>query len=220
MPFGSPRRLRRLVRQALATRIPVAPIPAAGGRSLAFAGPGGSGKTLCTARLAAAYSAGSDLPVVCVSLRPADGGAELRTLLEPLGVGVIVADSGGAARAHIAGAIGHALVVVDTPAVSPGSAAEVAALAAELETLGLDELHLTLPATYSGPAALELAERLAPLKPTHVTLTHMDETSRIGGLVDALIGAERPLSYVSQGTGVPGGLEPADPLDIASQVLP
>jgi flagellar biosynthesis GTPase FlhF len=109
---------------------------------------------------------------------------------------------------------------VDTPAVSPGSAAEVATLAAELETLGLDELHLTLPATYSGAAAVELAERLEPLRPTHVTLTHMDETSRIGGLVDALIGAERPLSYVSQGTGVPGGLEPADPLDIAAQVLP
>jgi flagellar biosynthesis GTPase FlhF len=220
MPFGSPRRLRRLVRQALAKRVPIAPTPAAGGRSLAFAGPGGSGKTLCTARLAAAYASGSDLPVVCVSLRAADGGAELRTLLEPLGVGVIVADSGGAARAHIAGAIGHALVVVDTPAVSPGSAAEVAALASELETLGLDELHLTLPATYSGPAALELAERLAPLRPTHVTLTHMDETSRVGGLVDALIDEGRPLSYVSQGTGVPGGLDPADPLDLAALVLP
>jgi flagellar biosynthesis GTPase FlhF len=48
----------------------------------------------------------------------------------------------------------------------------------------------------------------------------MDETTRVGGLVDFVIAAERPLSYVSQGTEVPGGLEPADPLDIAALVLP
>jgi flagellar biosynthesis GTPase FlhF len=48
----------------------------------------------------------------------------------------------------------------------------------------------------------------------------MDETTRVGGLVDFVIDAGTPLSYVSQGTGVPGGLEPADPLDIAATVLP
>jgi flagellar biosynthesis GTPase FlhF len=220
LPFGSPRRLRKLVRQALARRIPVAPPPAAGGRSLAFVGPGGSGKTLCTARLAAAYASGSDLPVICIALRPADGGAELRALLEPLGVGVTVADSGEQARAHVAGALSHALVVVDTPAVSPGDAAEVGRLGADLETLGLDEVHVALPSTYSGAVAAELTERLAPLRLTHVALTHMDETTLVGGLVDFAIGAGRPLSYVSQGTEVPGGLDLADPLDIAALVLP
>jgi flagellar biosynthesis GTPase FlhF len=210
LPFGSPRRLRKLVRHALARRIPVAGPPEPGGRSLAFAGPGGSGKTLCTARMA----------VVCIALRAPDGGAELRSLLEPLGIGVTAVDSGEQARAHVAGALSHALVVVDTPAVSPGGAAEVALLGSELETLGLDEVHLALPSTYSGAAAAELAERLSPLNATHVALTHLDETTRVGGLVDALIDAGRPLSYVSQGTGVPGGLEPADPLDLASLVLP
>lgn len=220
LPFGSPRRLRKLVRQALARRVPVAGPPAAGGRSLAFAGPGGSGKTLCTARLAAAYAATSDLPVVCIALRPADGGAELRSLLEPLGVGVTTVESGEEARAHVAGALRHALVVVDTPAVSPGDTAEVGRLGADLEALGLDEVHLALPSTYSGAAAHELAERLAPLRLTHVALTHLDETTRVGGLIDSVIDAGRPLSYTSQGTGAPDGLEPADPLDIASLVLP
>ena len=81
-------------------------------------------------------------------------------------------------------------------------------------------MHLTLPATYSGAAAGELAERLAPLGPTHLALTHLDENTRVGGLVDFVIDAGRPLSYVSQGAGVPGGLEPADALDVASLVLP
>src|SRR4051794_31613296 len=219
LPFGSPRRLRKLVRQSLARRIPMADTPAVGSRSLAFAGPGGSGKTLCTARLAAAYARGSDLPVVCIALRPRDGGAELRAMLEPLGVGVTVVESGEQARAHVAGALSHALVVVDTPAVSPGDAAEVGRLGADLETLGLDEVHLALPSTYSGAVAAELVDRLAPLKLTHVALTHLDETTRVGGLVDFVIAAQRPLLYVSQGTEVPGGIEPADPLDIAGLVL-
>ena len=219
LPFSSPRRLRKLVRAQLARRVPVA-TPPAGGRSLAFAGPGGSGKTLCTARLAAAYARASNLPVVCIALRPADGGAELRALLEPLGIGVTVAESGEQARAHVAGALTHALVVVDTPAVSPGDAGEVGRLGADLETLGLDEVHLALPSTYSSAVAAELAERLAPLRLTHVALTHMDETTRVGSLVDHVIDASRPLSYVSQGTELPGGIEPADPHDIASLVLP
>src|SRR3954465_5878249 len=205
VPFASGRQLRKLVRQGIARRIPVAPTPAAGGRSLAFVGPAGSGKTLCTARLAIAYATGSDLPVVCVSLSPADGGSSLRALVEPHGVGVTVARTAAQARAHVAGALGEALVVVDTPSGISD---------ADLHTLGLEELHLTLPSTYSAAAAGELAERLPA---THIALTHLDETSRIGGLVDFLIDAGRPLSYVSRGDGV---LAPADANDIAGLVLP
>src|SRR4051794_5308119 len=205
VPFASRRQLRKLVRQGIARRIPIAPTPPAGGRSLAFVGPAGSGKTLCTARLAIAYSTGSDLPVVCVSLTPADGGSSLRALVEPHGVGVTVARTAAQARAHVAGALGDALVVVDTPSAIPEG---------DLETLGLDELHLTLPSMYSGPAAAEFAERVPA---THVALTHLDETTRVGGLVDFLIDAGRPLSYVSRGDG---GLAPADANDIAGLVLP
>ena len=220
LPFASPRSLKRLVRRALARRIPVAPTAPAGARSLAFVGPGGSGKTACTARVAAAYAKGSDLPVIVIALRAPDGGAELRTLLEPLGIGVRSADSGGEARAHLAGAVEHAVVLVDTPAVAPRSTAEVAALAEELRALGVDEVHLTLPSTYSGPAARELTQLLEPLAVSRLALTHMDATTHVGGLLDYAIREERPISYVSEGTGVPGGLEPADADDLATLMLP
>ncbi|MEA2450861.1 MAG: flagellar biosynthesis protein FlhF [Thermoleophilaceae bacterium] len=220
LPFASPRSLKRLVRRALARRIPVAPAAPAGARSVAFAGPGGAGKTLLSARLAAAYARGSELPVVVIALRSPDGGAELRALLEPLGIGVRAADSGDEARAHLAGAVHHAVVVVDTPAVAPRSAAEVAALSAELRALGVGEVHLALPSTYSGPAARELTDLLAPLEPSRIALTHMDATTHVGGLLDYAIREDRPISYVSEGTGVPGGLEPADAEALAALVLP
>lgn len=219
LPFATPRSLKKLVRRALARRIPLAEPVASGARSVAFAGPGGAGKTLCTARLAAAYATRSELPVVVISLRPADGGAELAAMLEPFGIGVRTTDSGAEARAHLAGALQHALVVVDTPAVAPRSPAEVNALADELRALGVGEVHLTLPSTYSGPAARELAELLAPLGPSRLALTHMDATTHIGGLVDYAIRENRPISYVSEGTGVPGGLAPADTDQLAGLLI-
>lgn len=220
LPFASRRSLKRLVRRALARRIPIAPTAPAGARSIAFVGPGGSGKTLSAARLAAAYGAGSDLPVLVIALRSPDDGAELTRMLEPLGIGVRSAGSGSEARAHLAGALHHAVVVVDTPAVAPRSTAEVAALASELRDLGVGEIHMTLPSTYSGPAARELAGNLAPLEPSHIALTHMDATTHIGGLLDYAIGSQRPISYVSEGTGVPGGLEPAVGEDLVALILP
>src|SRR4051812_11589467 len=220
LPFSSPRSLKKLVRKALARRIPIAEPVATGARSVAFVGPGGSGKTLCVARLAAAYGTRSEVPVVVISLRPTDGGAELAALLEPLGIGVRAVDSGGEARAHLAGALEHALVVVDTPAVAPRSAAEVSALAADLESLGVGEVHLALPSTYSGPAARELADSLEPLRPSRIALTHMDATTHVGGLLDYAIRQQRPISYTSEGTGVPGDLAPADPDKLAGLLIP
>jgi flagellar biosynthesis GTPase FlhF len=220
LPFGTPRGMKKLVRGALARRIPVEPGFSRHARSLAFVGPGGSGKTVCTARLAAAYAQGSDLPVICLTLTPDGHGGDLARMLEPLGVAVHAVSDPGDARGRIAAAAGDALVVVDTPALAPRSAAEVRALAAQLETLGLDQVHLTLPATFSPAAARELIAACEPLGVSCVTLTHTDETSHFGGLVDTIIESGRPVSFLSSGTTVPGGLEPADALDLASLVLP
>ncbi|GAC1323720.1 MAG: flagellar biosynthesis protein FlhF [Thermoleophilaceae bacterium] len=220
LPFASPRSLKRLVRAALARRIPVEPGAFGPRRSLAFVGPGGSGKTLCAARLAAAYASGSDLPVLCLALRPASGGAELAQLLEPLGVAVHTVSSAAGARAHVEEVPDRALIVLDTPAVAAKSEAEVAELADEVAAIGLDEVHLTLPSTFSGPAAQELVERLVPLRPSHIALTHTDESSHIGGIVDMVIKGSRPVSYISEGTSLPGGLQPADADALATLVLP
>jgi hypothetical protein len=92
------------------------------------------------------------------------------------------------------------VIVVDTPS---GVSIE------ELQTLGVTEVHLTLPSLYSAAAACELTDKFPA---TYVALTHLDESPRIGPLL-----GELPISYVSKGTG---GLEPADAHDIASLVLP
>ncbi len=220
MPFSPHLSLDRLVRDTLARRIPVQSTWTRRGRTIAFVGPGGSGKTMCTARLAAAYADGSDLPVICLTLRPLDGGAALRALLEPHGVAVHAIGDPGEARARIAGAREHALIVIDTPGVSPAAPADVERLADELGRIGVYEIHLALPATVGAHAADDIMRGLAPLGVSRIALTHADETGHVGPAVGLAIRSGSPLSYISSGSGVAGALLPVNPQALASIILP
>jgi flagellar biosynthesis GTPase FlhF len=219
LPFGFPNELKTMVRQELARRIPTQATWSGVGRRIGFVGSGGSGKTLAVARLAATYAEGGDLPVSVFSLRPRDEGDELRDLLDRFDVDVHVVDGPEPARARMRQMPEESIVVVDTPAVRPQDDRAVAALAAELMKM-LYEIHLTLPATVSTASARELVADLQPLGISRIALTHLDETSHIGGAVEVAIRGGKPFSYVGAGTGVSEGLEPAEPDALAALVLP
>ena len=214
LPFAQPRALKKLVRTALARRLPIMSDLGPGSRTLALAGPGGAGKSAAAERLAAAY-AQADAEVVVVALRSPDGGCGLAARLEPLGVSVIAADSADQALRRLERRQAT-LTIVDTPSAGPSDRAAVTRLAADLRALGVDEVHLTLPATLSAAAADELAVALAPLGLTHVALTHADQTARPGAPVELAIDGARALSYVCTREEI----QLADPDALAKQLLP
>jgi flagellar biosynthesis protein FlhF len=220
LPFGTPRQLKRLVRRALARRIPVQGPRALGGAAIVLAGAGGSGKTLTVARLGAAYAQRSDLDVVVLALRPRDCGAELAGLLHPYGVGVEVYESSAEAKARLASVAENTLVLVDTPAVSPSDEEGVKALATDLRRLRGAEVHLCLPATLSAAAAKRLLAAFEALKATGIALTHVDETPQVGAVVELAVSGGPALTFVGRDTGIEGGLEIADAADVAALVLP
>ncbi len=212
LPFSAPRNLKRLVRTALARRIPVLHALGPGPRTLAFVGGGGAGKSSAVAHLALAYAdAGADVAVIALR-----GDGSLAGRLEPLGISVIQADDAASARKRL-GLRTPLVTLIDTPAAGPSHpAAHVKTLAADLQALGASEVHLALPATLSAAAAGEVAAALATLGPTHVALTHTDETARPGAPLELALAAGRPLSYVCARQGA----EPADPATLAQQLLP
>jgi flagellar biosynthesis GTPase FlhF len=212
LPFSAPRNLKRLIRTALAHRIPVLSALGPGPRTIAVIGAGGSGKTSAVAHLAAAYHAtGADVAVI--SLR---GDGVLASRLQPIGVGVIAADDAAQAKERL-GARRPLITLIDTPSTGPSHpAAHVRALSADLKALAPSEVHLALPATISAAAAGEVAAALAMLGPTHVALTHSDETARPGAPIELALAAGRPVSYVCSREGA----APADPAALAQQLLP
>jgi flagellar biosynthesis GTPase FlhF len=214
LPFAQPRALKKLVRSALARRVPVMSDLGPDRRVIAIAGAGGAGKTALITRLATAYAA-ADHEVVVIALRSPDGGNGLAAALEPLGISVIAATDAAQAARRLRRRE-PLVTLVDTPALGAGDAKAAAALAPELRALGCTEVHLALPATVSAAAADELADALAPLGLTHLALTHADQTARPGAPVELAIRSRRPLSYLATRDSV----EPADAAAIASQLLP
>jgi flagellar biosynthesis GTPase FlhF len=213
-PFATPGRLRTLVRNELALRLPVAPAPGPGRRHLAVVGPAGTGKTAAVARVAAApAAAGQD--VACLTLEPADAGAALRAMLEGSGVTVEAISYEDLAVALL-GASAQ-LVLIDTPAAAPSSGVTVESLGATLGAAGVDEIHLAVRAGTASPAAVEMFENLKGLDPNRILVSAAADTSYIGAAVDVAIRTSLPVHYVAE-TVVE--LAPADPRDLASRVVP
>jgi hypothetical protein len=215
VPLRGGAKLKPLVVSALARRIPVAPLGGLAGRVVAFVGPGGSGKTHCAARLAGAYAAADRMPVACVSLAPRDAGAELALQLAPSGVPLHTAAGGAQAADRVAPLRDRALVLVDTPGVSPRDKADLRALSAELRALGADDVLLTIPATTSAGAAREMLDAGRRVGATAVVLTHADETTHLGPAVGATMQSGLPFAYV----GHAGALRPAAAEELAGALV-
>ena len=217
LPFAegeAPARLRPFVARALARRLDVAPLRSAS--AVAVVGAGGAGKTAVIARLATAYAAARRLPVAVISLRPKDGGAELARLLAPAGVPLWATDDVEGAAARIANLRRGALVLVDTPAVParPGAARDT--LVADLRRLGLDEVHLALPAVLAGEVAREMLAAARDLGADRIAVTHTDATARLGMAVELAVEAGVPISYLADSVTV----RPAAADDLAFALLP
>jgi flagellar biosynthesis GTPase FlhF len=213
-PFATPSRLRTLVRNELALRLPVAPAPGPGRRHLAVVGPAGTGKTAAVARVAAAHAAAGQ-HVACLTLEPADGGAALRAMLDGSGVKVEAIAYEDLAVALL-GASAQ-LVLIDTPAAAPSSGVTVESLGATLAAAGVDEIHLAVRAGTASPAAVEMFENLKGLDPNRILVSAAADTSYIGAALDVAIRTSLPVHYVAE-TVV--DLAPADPRDLASRVVP
>ena len=220
LPFSSEGSLRPLVAGQLARCLPPMPRRRPGRLVIGFVGAGGSGKSRCTARLALAYARRGDRPVACLTLRPKDRGTELMADVSAAGIPVHAAEDAVSARRFLDQIGDSALVVVDTPGVSPRAEAELRQLAAELRQLQLDECHLALPATLSPQAAAELVQGTRSLGVDALALTHVDETEHLGAAIGAAIDAQLPISYVGRGASADrGGLRPALPEALALELV-
>lgn len=202
----------------LARRIPTYGPVSRQGQAIGFVGTSGAGKTRAMARLAAAYAQGGHLPVACVTLQSSGDDGTLATALAPYGVAVHAAPDAPRALDRITALRRHAIVLVDTPGVSPGDREGVGRLAAVLQLLELDAVALCLPVTLAAPIARRVLRALRPLRPTALIATHADEADLIGGVVAVAIDRRIPVAYISGGSGR-GEIQTAEAHRLASALV-
>ncbi len=218
VPLQPDRPARELLISELARRIPTAPLAGRTGQAVAFVGSSGAGKTRAIARLAAAYGAAGRVPVACVTLHSAGDDGLLASALAPYGIAVHAAPDVPRALDRITALRRHALVLVDTPGVSPGDRHALDRLGATLDLLELDQVALCLPVVLAAPIARRVLRAMRPLSPTVLVATHADEADLLGGVVAVAIDRRVPLAYVSSGAGR-GRIAGADASEIAGALL-
>jgi hypothetical protein len=212
--------LSKATGQALVQRIPVAPPLPTQGAAIVLVGPGGAGKTSCCAALLAAYRANSTLRASCATIFREHSKDEWQLLLSPQLRKPIAAHSERAGRA-LRKAKAEGLLVIDTPALSPGESSGIRKLAAVLAALQPERVTIAMPATLGAVAAAQLLKALRPLGANALALTHADETDQVGVAVEAACEFGLAPEYaLDRARGGGWKLRRIDPTGLAATLLP
>jgi flagellar biosynthesis protein FlhF len=214
---------RRFAFTALAQYLPVTGERwAEGGGCLAFVGATGVGKTTSLAKIAVRWAlrqGAGELALVAADATRIGAQDEVRALGQLLGAAVHVPERFQDLPALLGQLSNFRLVLIDTPGASlkdPKFSARLAVLsscASQLESV------LVLSANTQAAALDEVLRRFEPAHPACALLTKLDEAASLGGSISALIRAQLPLCYVSDGQRVPEDLRPARTLDLVSRAV-
>ena len=178
---------------------------------LLVTGPTGSGKTTTLAKLALGERAFGSGTVGVISLDTFRIGAveQIQTYADLAGFPLEVLSD----PAEVPGALrrlrGCDTVLVDTPGRGPRESADELAWRRVLQQLRPDEVHLVLPAGLRFEVAAGLRQFYAPLSPTHLLLTKLDEVPWEEGVAQLADGVGLPTRWVSDGQDVPTDLHEA-----------
>jgi flagellar biosynthesis GTPase FlhF len=220
-PFDPEASPAELVRRMLARTMRVEHGWRTKSRTIALVGPAGSGKTLTAAKLAHAYAGRSPFTVRTLSLEPGEGADRLATMTEGLDIERRSADTPDAAKTAVRAPGADGVIIVDTPPVSAGDPDGIAALGRLLTAVRPDETHLVTPAGYDARSLLHLNAALDATCPVNrILISRIDEAPSAAVAVGISLQLKRPVSYLCDGRRPADGLRPADPVELASLVMP
>jgi flagellar biosynthesis protein FlhF len=201
----------------LARRIPVAKAESApeGGRTMAFIGPPGRGKTTSLVKIAISLGLSRRLPVRIYSV----GAKEQMPRFAGLsGARWQVYESLADLRRALDRDAGNQLRLIDSPGISPADRAEYLELAEFFAARPEIEKHLVLRAEATSADMLGMIVRFSGLNPSRLLFTGLDEVSSIAPMLDTLIRSRIPTAFTGTGQQIPADLEEANAERLARAV--
>jgi len=212
-----------LVGQMIGDDLPTRPakwVPGARRRVMAFVGPTGVGKTTTIVKVAS-QAALSGLKVGLVTVDTFRMGAveQLAKYAEVLDAPLRVVKDPAALPETLDSMTDCDLVLVDTNGRNPRVAEHVSALKTYFPAGWGGEIVLTVACNTRERDLFEVIDGFAPMGYDRICVTKTDETSATGTIYTVTRRAGRPLTWITDGPGVPDDIEDADPFSIAQRVV-
>jgi flagellar biosynthesis protein FlhF len=172
---------------------------------IAVVGPTGVGKTTTIAKLAADLRLRQKRKVGLITVDTYRIAAvdQLQTYASIIELPCEVASSPDEMQTALESLADCEVIFLDTAGRGPFDSLRMHELTRILRSFEADEVHLALSAT-SRPAVLDtLLDRFDCARPSHLTLTKLDECDGLGPLANWLIKSTLPLRFVTTGQDVP-----------------
>jgi flagellar biosynthesis protein FlhF len=190
-------------------------------RRVALAGPTGVGKTTNLAKLAAGYAVRERARVALVTADTYRVAAteQLRVYANIIGIPLYVVNTATEMRETLRKLHEYDLVLIDTAGGSQFNKGQLRELRDMLDAAQPNETMLVLGANTQLDDQRQIVQNFAPLRPTSLFFSKLDETRRYGGLYTVLVETGLPLGYFSVGQNVPDDLILARPEMVADLLL-
>jgi flagellar biosynthesis protein FlhF len=217
--------LRGLLSERLRTRLRVFPNLIAQSRRqmIVCVGPTGAGKTTTLAKLAARARLDYGRSVAVISLDTFRVGAieQWQRYSRLIGTAFAVARNAQDFEHALASSTAE-LVLVDTSGRHVADSDETWPLVKCLPFVTRHELHvlLVLPAFLRGRDAEHVTRSYVDVRPSGCVVTKLDETSEIGGVLQAMLTEDVPIAYTCNGPRVPEDIREAEAEAIIQCLLP
>ena len=179
------------------------------GSVVALVGPTGVGKTTTIAKIAARAALVEKKRVAIITLDNyrVGGVDQIRTFAELIGVPLAVANSPADLAAHVEDFADRDLILVDTAGRSPREKPAIEELAHALNAVSGIEVHLCIAAGTTPEVLDDLHARYAPLRPSRLLFTKLDETGAAPEVVRGPVRIGLPVTWITIGQAVPEDLE-------------
>ena len=186
-----------------------------------FVGPTGSGKTSAVARIAMQYKVeknGNIAGIISADNFRADSSQQIKSFCRILGCpcGIVYSPE------ELSMAIkskSRGLLLIDTPGVNPRNDKEMDELQSLIKAAKPHEVHLVVSASTPAKDMVNMLESFGEFGTDKIFISKLDETEAPGGVITAVIGSGKRLSYVSCSREVPGQFGIANPESLAMAVL-